>query len=226
MNSMESTKDIVIFDFCETLCNFQTADAFVDYVRSKIGSAKIQKKENLNLFLRRTRIASIAELLTFHKLSILKRLKLWQLVGVKESVVTELALGYYRDVVRPNLIGRTLDILKEYHNKDCLVYLISGGYEQYLRFFVEEFRIDNLISSKIAFSDGCCTGKLEGVDCVCNNKVKLLKVNLGNKRNRIIASYSDSKSDIPILSIADQPFVVSRSPQLWAVKKKFNEIIW
>lgn len=226
MNSMESTKDIVIFDFCETLCNFQTADAFVDYVRGKIGSTKIQKRENLNLFLRKTRIASIAELLTSHKLSILKRLKLWQLTGVQEQVVKELAFGYYQEVVRPNLIGITLDILKEYQDKGCLVYLISGGYEQYLRYFVKEFKIDNLISSKIAFSDGYCTGKLEGIDCVCDNKVKLLKAELGKRQNRIIASFSDSKSDIPILSIANQPFIVSRKHQLWAERETFNEIFW
>ncbi len=226
MNSMESNKDIVIFDFCETLCNFQTADAFVDYVRTKIGSSAIQRREDLNLFLRKTRIASIAELLTLHKLSILKRLKLWQLEGVQEQTIKECALGYYKDVVRPNLIERTLQILKEYQDNGCLVYLISGGYEQYLRYFVIEFNIDFLISSKIAFSDGYCIGKLEGVDCVCDNKVKLLRAQLGKKQNRIIASYSDSKSDIPILRVAERPFVVSKYHQSWAERDKFSEIFW
>lgn len=226
MNSMESIKDIVIFDFCETLCNFQTADAFVDYVRGVIGSPAIQKREDLNLFLRKTRIASIAEIMTSHKLSVLKRLKLWQLKGVREEIVKECALGYYQDVVRPNLIESTLKILKEYQDKGCLIYLISGGYEQYLRYFVKEYEIDSLISSKISFSNGYCMGKLDGVDCVCNNKVKLLKANLDIKQNRIIASYSDSKSDIPILSIANHPFVVSKKHQVWAEREKFNEIYW
>ena len=42
----------------------------------------------------------------------------------------------------------------------------------------------------------------------------------------IIASYSDSISDIPILNIAQNAYVVSQKHQSWVNNYNYKEILW
>ena len=57
---MENNRKIALFDFCETLANFQTADAYVKYVISK-DYIKINKGFNyyLQIFLSKLKISSV-----------------------------------------------------------------------------------------------------------------------------------------------------------------------
>ena len=67
-------KKIAIFDFCETLVDFQTADAFVDYVREHTDELSVRRKEKINLILRKYKVTRIAEKITSSKYSIEKKM--------------------------------------------------------------------------------------------------------------------------------------------------------
>lgn len=224
---MPINKQIVIFDFCETLVDFQTADAFVDYVRNNLKLDIINRRESIGKWIRSLRIVGYADALVFHQ-SILKRLKLWQLKGIPEKKMKELAAGYYNQQIKPHLIGDTLELLKKHQKEGCQIWLVSGGYGIYLNYFSQDYGIDQTISSDLEFRKGISTGKMKGLDCMRNSKVKLLYKNLTNTIDdyRIVASYSDSKTDVPILNVAEQGIVVSRKPQSWVKKTKYKEIIW
>lgn len=222
-------KKVVIFDFCETLVDFQTADAFVDYVRGRLNHQTVLRKEKINLFFRKCKLTRIAERLTSYKWSIEKRLKLWQLKGVAENDLDKLALDYYKEIIKPHLIEKTNSILQQHQQNGDEIWLISGGYGIYLRYFKDEFGIDQLISSNIGFRNGYCTGSMTGKDCMHIHKVELLndKLSQGQRNDvEIVASYSDSSSDIPILKIAKQGFIVSRKHQSWGDAYGFKEIFW
>lgn len=226
---MKNKKEqMVIFDFCETLVNFQTADAYIDYCRNQLKISGMNHKEFIRMILNKTKILSIIGKLTRNKYSINKKLKLWQLKGIEESILNELSFKYYIDKIKPNLIEKTCSILNKYIQDNNVVWIVSGGYGIYLKHFVKEFGVSNIISSNIQFKNGHATGKLDGIDCMHDNKVKLLINQLSNKNNySIIASYSDSISDIPILSIAEKAYIISyKIHKEWIDKYKFNEIIW
>ena len=218
---------IAIFDFCETLVDFQTADAFVDYVREHTDELSVRRKEKINLVLRKYKVTRIAEKITSYKYSIEKKLKLWQLKGLEKDMLNNLAFDFYQERIKPHLIERTNTILRQHQQNGEEVWLISGGYGIYLQFFKEEYKIDQLISSNIGFKKGKCMGRMAGVDCMHIHKVELLKDKLSQENGvEIVASYSDSSSDIPILGVAKQGFVVSRQHQSWGETYGFKEIIW
>ena len=225
---VNNKKHIVLFDFCETLVNFQTADAFIDYCRNQLNLSNMYYKELLRKILIKSRILYFLERITNKKYNIIKTSKLWQLKGLKESSLNELSQRYYNEVIKPNLIEKTCSILKKHIDKGDVVWIVSGGYGIYLKYFAEEYGIDNVISSNIEIFKGYATGKLNGIDCMCENKIKLLNNELKNNKDySIIASYSDSITDIPILSVAENAYVISKyEHKTWIEKFRFNEIIW
>lgn len=225
---VNNKKHIVLFDFCETLVNFQTADAFIDYCRDQLKLSIMYRKENLRKILIKSKVLKILERITHSKYSIYKRNKLWQLKGLEETLLNELSLKYYDEIIKPNLIEKTCSILKKRIEQGDTIWIVSGGYGIYLKHFAKEFNVSNIISSNIEFVKGYATGKLYGIDCMHDNKVKLLDLALESEKDYTIsASYSDSITDIPILSVAQKAYVISKSKhKTWVDNYKYEEIIW
>ena len=222
------SNEIVIFDFCETLVDFQTADAFVDFARANLNRPSMCRREKMYLLLKTTGFIKFMTLLTRRKYSIGKRIKLWQLKGVEADVLETIAKRFYINVIRPHLINETIEELKKYDSRGCDIWLISGAYQVYLKYFVKEFNVKQLLSSDIQIKNNKCTGRMEGIDCMRKHKVELLYKTLGSRINsvRIVASYSDSISDLPILKVGKISYVVGARHKEWAVKNGFEEIIW
>lgn len=224
---MHNKRRIVIFDFCETLVDFQTADAYVDYVRECLKYPSIIRREKINLLFRKWKISQLAEKLTSYNYSIEKKLKLWQLKRIDRQLLEKLAFDYYQNIIKPHLIEKTLILMQKHLQQGDYVFIVSGGYGIYLRFFAEEYKVSRLISSNIEFNKEMCTGRMSGLDCMNNHKVELLKGILVQMDDvEIVASYSDSISDIPILRVAKEGYVISRHHQDWGEKNGFKEIIW
>lgn len=216
---------IVFFDFCETLVKFQTADAFINFVRQKAENNKIKKIEFIHQFLIKTRFFAICNLL-FPKFSIEKKFKLYQLNGFEKAEIEKFAFEFYHEKVRRNFINDTLSKLIEYQENNYKIIVVSGGYSIYLKYFLEEFKINNLFATNIEFKENKCTGYIEGLDCLFENKIKILENNQFVTSNYSIA-YSDSIADLPLLKWVKKGFVVSKNKsQSWAVLNNLEEIIW
>ncbi len=217
---------VALFDFCETLVNFQTADSYVDFVREKTQDRRMLRIERLHYCLTRIKIIQLIELLTRYRYSINKRLKLWQLRGLRLETLQGLAKDYFLVKIKPNFITDLLDRLIALKNEGYIVLLVSGGYDIYLRYFVEEYSLAGLISTRIGFKENVCTGKFDGIDCLRDGKIILLNNFYSDKPTFSIA-FSDSKSDLPFLKWVDEGYVVSRNKsQKWAKDNHLNEIIW
>lgn len=225
MFSIQMNESIAFFDFCETLVDFQTADAYVDFVREETHNRRMRVLNIVQLFLIRIKLIRVLAKL-FPNNSINKRLKLFQLKGFKDSELETLANRYYKERIKPHIIHILIKELELLKSRGFSVGLVSGGYSIYLKFFVEEYSLDFCISSRIAFNNGSCTGKLEGVDCLRANKITLIEKEFEHKIKDSVA-FSDSKSDLPLLLYARNGFVVSHNHhQEWVEKYDLKEIIW
>ena len=218
---------IALFDFCETIVKFQTADAFVHFVRHRSNDQRMNFINKIHLLLIKTRIIAILEYL-FPKSSINKRLILFQLKGFSKSKLNEYAKLYYFDRIKPGFIKSILLELIRKKEEGYRIFVVSGGYDIYLNYFVEEFNIDGLFSTLIQY-DGAdfCTGKIDGFDCLWNNKVKLLESYFRSeyidKSNSV--AYSDSVTDIPMLNWVQNGIVVSNNKvEKWM--EKYKIILW
>jgi len=219
------TEKIALFDFCETLANFQTADRFVDYVRENDRRRSILFLKMIHSVLRRTRIIAALSLLFPHK-SINKRIYALQLRGLRYEEIDHYARLYYNTVIHPNLIPRMLEELQRQQIDGYRIVLVSGGYDFYLKYFAAEFRIEtnDIICTSFVFKNGKCTGLFQGQDCLFDEKVKRINRLLKDHQESSIA-YSDSKSDLPMLEWAKTAIVVREiSGKKW--NNKYNEIVW
>ena len=217
---------IALFDFCETIANFQTADAYVDFVRERLSDSRMCRLERMQHFLRAIKFIQIIEKFTRYRFSINKRIKLWQLRGHNLSELQALAKEYYQEKIKPNFIPEMIERLFELKARGYSVFLVSGGYDIYLSYFAEENDLSGVISTKVGFKGDVCTGKFDGIDCLRDGKTKLLNKYFSSKPAFSVA-FSDSITDLPFLKWADEGYVVSRDKhQVWSTNNNFKEIIW
>lgn len=221
---MQNNDKVALFDFCETIANFQTADAYVKYVQSH---SNVSNKHIIYLhsLFNKLRVFSIARRIK-PKGSLEKRFFLKQLKGRSNEELERLAKDYYLNEVKPNLIEPVVAELKYLQNEGYNCYVISAGYDIYLKYFCEEFGITDLLSTKIEFVDGICTGKFDGMDCMFEYKIKYINSAIKGDTKQWFA-FSDSVTDLPMLELVGNPIVISRNhSQKWAEKNNFKQIIW
>ena len=216
---------VAFFDFCETLTDFQTADAYVDFVRDATGRKRMRFLNALQLLMIKLRVIRVLTAM-FPRKSINKRLKLFQLKGIPVSELDDLARRYYLERIRPHFIKRMIEELQELKANGYDVGLVSGGYGIYLKYFVDEFALDFCISSNLEIKDGVCTGRMDGIDCLNDNKIIFLDKRFDHSPRQSVA-YSDSRSDKPLLDYTSEGVVVSHgNHQEWSTECCYREIVW
>jgi HAD superfamily hydrolase (TIGR01490 family) len=223
-------KKLAIFDFCETLVSFQTADAFIDFVRRMDGNFFMSSLNLIIIFLEKIRIIAVINK-CLPDMSLEKRTKLLQLRGFNYETLNNLAKKYYLEIIKPNLIKEVMDELQELAEQNYELCIVSAGYSIYLKYFAEEHHVKHVISSEIGFnkSGTFCRGIILGKDCISTEKVNRIKIYFMDQDinyNESI-SYSDSKTDLPTLLLTGKGVVVSKTnSQQWCHQYKFKEIIW
>ena len=214
---------LALFDFCGTLVNFQTANAFVKFLRRNHCSSSIVFKNFVRQLLMKSGILQFLERKTGKPLN--KMLYLWLLKGIPQSEVDYYASSFYRTKIKPALIPAVVDKMRQLKAQGYKIYLLSGGYDVYLHYFVREYNLDGCISSKISFKNGVCEGKLNGLDCMDKNKVILLDQYFDKNKFSNIVGFSDSLSDLPMLKWCDKGVVVChKDGSKWAKKYNLEEM--
>lgn len=224
------SRKIAFFDFCETLVNFQTADAFIDFVRRVDGNLYMIILNLLFVLLKEVRIIAVINKFLPYS-SIEKRAKLVQLRGFKYQELNKLAAQYYVEKIRPNFIAMTVIEMQRLVQQNYEICLVSAGYSIYLKYFAEEYKIRHILSTEIAFDQmrNRCLGTFAGKDCMHLEKAKRIKAFFSSQDVDFIEciSYSDSIADLPMLKLTGKGVVVSRHiSQTWVNQYKFREIIW
>lgn len=223
-------KKLALFDFCDTLVNFQTADAFVDYVRKKDGNLYMKFLDLVLKVLSNLRIIAVLNKF-FSGSGASKKMKLFQLRGFNIDKLNNLSESFYIDMIKPNLIPTVMAEMNNLAKQGYEICLVSAGYSIYLKYFTEEYKIKHLISTEISFdqSGNHCRGSISGVDCIHIEKVSRIKACFADQNinyNDSIA-YSDNITDLPMLLLTGNGVVVSRTnSQTWSQQHKFKEIIW
>ncbi len=225
---MPAGNKLVFFDFCETLVSFQTADRYVDFCRERLRRPRMRLLQAVTRILTRMYFFRAMGRLRPDN-SMRKRLILWQLRGIEYAELDRLARMYYEQSLKPAVIPMMQERMLQHLNAGDAVWIVSGGYDIYIKYFVEAFGLAGCVSTKIAFSEcGICRGVFEGLDCMSANKVVLLQSLMGRtlSEHKSIA-YSDSCSDLPLLLMATEGYAVSKHrSQKWSADNNLKELIW
>ena len=218
---------IALFDFCDTLVDFQTGDAFIDFIRENTNKKRAFFLEKVRLFLIKMRFFAILSKFlpnnNWHK-----KLKLFQLIGISKNEIEHLSLLYYTEQIRPHLITKIIQELQQYKEKGYSIYIVSGGFSDYITHFCKEFEINKPIATNIKYKDGICLGIIDGIDCMHTEKIDKIKnvIDLSNIDIEESVAYSDSITDLPLLTIVKRGIVVSKEhSQYWVTTNGLEEII-
>lgn len=221
------SKTLVIFDFCDTLINFQTADRFVDFIIENEKYSKNKWIAYLESILRKTKLLAL-----FNKcnkdFNLSKRLKLAQLKGISKEKVDRYALKYYESIVIKNPIAEVYDKFKFHQSNNDIIVILSGGYLPYVKIFSEKHNIEYYFATEFEYKNGLVTGNFSGKDCMNVQKIAVLEKCI--KDNAIdfdySISYSDSSTDLPLLKWTNEGYVISKKEtQNWSKENSLFEII-
>ncbi|EHZ2905747.1 TPA: HAD-IB family hydrolase [Vibrio parahaemolyticus] len=217
-------KKIILFDLCETLVDFQTADKFVEYSTEKKNSKWLTILSRLCLSFKIDRMINKFMLGE----SVNKRIILFQLRGRVYKELDLIAKEYVENVMLKRLNSKIIDIMRNHISNGDRVILISGGYDLYIKHFSSALGIKEFICTNIAFNDkGKCLGYFSDKNCMGENKVRLLKAFVQEDLSSYdIVTYSDSITDLPLFKISQKGVVVSKAcSSTWAKKYNLAEIV-
>lgn len=223
---MEGNKRIAVFDFCETIADYQTADPFISFVINRYPKTSSLVYFAIIRFLQSIRVTKILGKL-FPNSSVNKRLVAFCLRGYKKCTLWKAGKEYYDEVVKKHLIQRVINEIADLQEYGYRIYIVSGGYCFYISAFATDFGVPqgNIICNSFRFSNNKCTGAFEGKDCLGEEKVLRLKGLIGDEQ--VDLSYSDSATDTPILNYAQEGIIIRNINKLsWDYNNKYKEIVW
>jgi HAD superfamily hydrolase (TIGR01490 family) len=200
---MSGKKVIAVFDFCETLIDYQTADRFVLFILSK------EKRISAMFIEWIRRILNAAHLisgLTNKKLHLLK------LKGLPEHKYLAYADEYVMQHLVPSEIRQIKERLIWHREQGHTIALVSGGYTEYLRKYAMLNQIELVAGTDVEVKQDTLTGRIQGLNCLAENKLiklsELVDLSLFDLERSYC--YSDSLSDLPLMMLVGERFLVTR----------------
>ena len=217
---------IAIFDFCDTLVDFQSADAFVAYVKQRTADTFRRRLiEGLRTFLIKTKLIRLLQKLDSSSY-INKRLLLFELRGVSKKQLETFGESFFREVIlnryRPEVV-KEISRLKQLGFRTCIA---SGGYDVYLAYVKKQLAVDELVCTSLKYKKGIFTGFFTGKDCLGNAKLTLVCKQLGKLlTDSQSVFYSDSATDLPLLKYCCKGVVVCTKIPDWATTHHLEVLV-
>lgn len=225
---------IVIYDFCHTLVDLESADEFIHFIANKNFDKSLYRKEYIRIILKKLKIIPAIEKVIRKKepqYSLNKKWILWEIKGYTNDLIDKYAEDYYNQVIKHKIIKETVKEIEKQKEKGFIVFIVSASYAPFLKLFKKEFNIDYLVTNEFEYtSKGIFTGRIKNKDCIGKEKIKRFYEELeknGISEYEIYASYGDSPSDKYILDIAKNKYVISKRQSAdWIKNTDYKEIIY
>ncbi|MFC1849636.1 HAD family hydrolase [candidate division CSSED10-310 bacterium] len=209
---MVKKKVAAFFDFDKTLLSVDSAEIGLKYLwkLGEISTGLILKIVLANeLFKRHIYSAeSISELaLTLYK-------------GKRLQDFEEGSREYYLTELKPFLAHNIVSRLEEHRRKGHLLVLLSASIRYMLEHVVQDLRFDHLLCTDLEVgSDNLLTGKARGKICIGGHKAVAAMRLADEQAIDLVHSYAygDHYSDLPVLELVGNPFVVAPDTKLLQV---------
>jgi phosphatidylglycerophosphatase C len=196
---------LAIFDFCDTLINFQSANEFCKYVL---------KNESRKSFLKADWFfEKYFFYILFAKLNLShfsqKKLLLRGLKGLTKAKLELYGKKYVHEVIENQLNKEVFQRFLEHIRLGDIVVINSGGYEAYLQYFSNKHFVEYTFSTRFKYVKDVFSGEIEGDDCLGLEKlIRMKEIDILDKVYNDIFVYSDSITDMPIFDLASRRIAV------------------
>ena len=141
--------------------------------------------------------------------------------GISEDRLLDLADEAFDSVMRPALYKGAFDLVKRSKSAGHRVVLLSGSPDFLLHRLAKLLDADDVIGNRLQIRDGKATGKLLPPIVAGPEKARIIKDHAKEHGFDLddCAAYSDSMSDVPMLSVVGRPAAVNPDFRLRALAK-------
>lgn len=144
--------------------------------------------------------------------------------GVSEDRLVALAEEAFAKVLKPAIYGKARDLVKCSLDKGHDVVLISGALDFLMQILAEHLGATGIIANRLEVKDGFATGKLLRPVVAGPEKARLIREHAhahGHDLDECFA-YSDSYSDVPMLSVVGYPAAVNPDRKLKLLAQAYH----
>ena len=141
--------------------------------------------------------------------------------GISEDRLLDLADEAFDTVMRPALYKGAIDLVKRAKGVGHRVVLLSGSPDFLLSKLARLLEADDVIGNRLQIRDGLATGKLLPPIVAGPEKARIIKDHAKKHEFDLddCAAYSDSMSDVPMLSVVGRPAAVNPDFRLRALAR-------
>lgn len=187
---------VAAFDFDVTIT---TKDTFIPFLYWAFGRMKVYK----TFFMLLPEVIKIG--LKFSNRDVLKeRIVAALFTGKSSKHLKILGAGYassFTTLIRPKAQER----IKWHKEQGHRLVMVSASLNLYLDKAAKDLGFDDLLCTRLEEKNEQFTGKLQGANCRCQEKVNRLINLLGDLSQYELFAYGDSRGDAQMLEIADHP---------------------
>jgi HAD superfamily hydrolase (TIGR01490 family) len=136
--------------------------------------------------------------------------------GISHNRMMVLAQEIYADLIRPALFPGARDLIHRCRQAGLRVVLITGSLDYTTRLLADDIGADHWIANRLEMKDGVATGKLMRPVVAGPAKANLIvddARSVGHDLGECHA-YSDSNSDVPMLSVVGHPSCINPDRKL------------
>jgi HAD superfamily hydrolase (TIGR01490 family) len=144
--------------------------------------------------------------------------------GMSEDRLVLLADEVFDKVIRPSIYPSARDLVQTNLDRGCVVVLVSGALDFIVRRLAEHLGGAEIISNRLEMKDGYATGKLLKPVVAGPEKARLIREHARANGHDLDECYafSDSYSDLPMLSVVGHPAAVNPDARLKLLAKAYS----
>lgn len=136
--------------------------------------------------------------------------------GITQNRMKVLSEEVFEEIVKPRLFPGAPDLIRQCKAAGLRVVLITGSLDGSTKYLAEHLGADDFIANRLEMKDGVATGKLMHPVVAGPEKANIMVADAkahGHDLQRCQA-YSDSFSDVPMLSVVGNAFCINPDRKL------------
>ena len=144
--------------------------------------------------------------------------------GMSEDRLLTLADDVFESMVKPKIFKGTLQLVHKCQDAGLRVVLVTGSLDYTMQPFAEYLGVTDIITNRLEMKDGYATGKLLRPVVAGPGKARIIADD-AKKNGHDLAlchAYSDSYSDVPMLSLVGHPFCINPDEKLQRLAKAYD----
>lgn len=144
--------------------------------------------------------------------------------GMTEDRIVVLAEECFERVVKPRMFVGTRDLIAKCKDAGQRVVLITGSLQCIIQHLAADLEVDHFIANRLEYKDGVATGKLLRPVVAGPEKSGLIVADAREHGHDLAtcSGYSDSYSDVPMLSVVGHPACINPDKKLERLARAYS----